>query len=208
MKDYETKSGKLIRWVYMLSQEMIKGIFFIILVLASCSQNVKESHAQKENIQKELNDPSLSEEDSTQIALKSENAAQAKVWLEHAILEYFNQELNDWSFMTTAEYNEFKIDMINSIYWHGIELDSLKKKWSNKYEVTADKTGVGFLIGAQDYKSIVIKTCKTIPSKVEGEYLFKLVLCDTGYDQCYESDVTVIEHNGSYAINDVREYYR
>ncbi|XOV68275.1 MAG: hypothetical protein ACFHU9_03675 [Fluviicola sp.] len=185
---------------------MYKLLFVIILAFISCSENKSESILDKEKIQNaELDDESMTIRDDSEV---NDNSEQAKRWLETAIKEYFDQELNDWSFMTTDEYYEYKIDMINSVYAHGIAIDSLEKKWSYKYEVSEKKTGVGFLIGAQDYYNVVIQTCSTLPSIKKGNYLFKLVLCDTGYDQCFESDVTVIEYNNSYAIDDVKEYYR
>lgn len=184
---------------------MYKILFATILAFTSCSESKSGPNLDEENIQNsELNDQSTAKDD----IVSNYNSEQAKIWLESAIKKYFDQELNDWSFMTTKEYDEYKTDMINTIYSRGIELDSLKKKWSFKYEVTEKKAGVGFLIGTQDYYSILIKTCRALPSSTKGEYLFKLILCDTGYGQCFESDVTVIEDNGSYAIDDVKEYFR
>lgn len=185
---------------------MNKILFFAVLALVSCSSGMNESNLEAENEQIDIDEQLTSDlDDSDQSTGDSE---QAKIWLERSINEHFEQELNDWSSMATKAYYEYKTDMINSNFSHGLELDALKKKWSHKYEVSADRVGVGFLIGAQDHTSIEIKTCKALPSEVEGEYLFKLVLCDKGYDQCYESDVTVIEYDDSYAIDDVKEYYK
>lgn len=152
---------------------MYKVFFATILAFTSCSESRSEPILNEEKVQKtELNDQSTAVHDDI---TSNDNSEQAKRWLESAIKEYFDQELNDWSF---------------------------------KYEVTEKKTGVGFLIGAQDYYNIVIKTCNALPSGTKGEYLFELVICDTGYDQCFGSDVTVIEYNDSYAIDDVKEYYK
>jgi len=187
---------------------MKKILFFAILTLASCSENIEASDVKEKIVHTETDELSNSDRNNNQIVEPSDNSERVQVWLEQSIGEYFDQDLTDWSFMTTSEYNEYKIDMINSIYSHGIELDSLKKKWSYKYEVVSDRTGVGFLIGAQDYINITIKNCKSLPSNNRGEYLFKIILCDTGYDECYESDVTVIEYNNTYVIDNVKEYFR
>jgi len=188
-----------------------KLLFVIVLAFSSCSENKNQQIIDSEKVKNtELKDQPtdvLDTDVKAETAL-NENPQQAEKWLKSAIEAYFNQELNDWSFMTTAEYNEYKIDMINSVYVHGIELDSLRKKWSFKYEVTEKRIGVGFLIGAQDYSNIVIKTCNLLSSNEKGGYFFKLILCDTDYDQCYESDVTIVEYEGSYAIDNVKEYYR
>jgi len=179
--------------------KMNKLLLFTVLAFVSCSEDQNTLNVEEENVQNTtLNDQSTSDKDNTK---------EVKAWLELVIQEYFKQDLNDWSTITTKEYAEYKSDMINSIYSHGIELDSLKKKWSYKYEVTKSKTGVGFLIGAQDYYNIVIKSCKALSSENQGEYVFKVILCDTGYDQCYESDITVIKYVGSYAIDGTKEYF-
>lgn len=179
---------------------MNKLFFLIILVLTSCSN---DNGTLDESTLSELK--SLPSSDS--ISSQTIDSGQAKIWLEQAIKTYFQQEINDMSFMTTAEYNEYKIDMMNSPFSHGIELDSLKKKWSHKYEVTQEKANVGFLINAQDYFNITIKTCMVLPSDSEEKVVLKLILCDTGYDKCHESDVTVIEYGDSYAIDDVEEHF-
>ena len=98
--------------------------------------------------------------------------------------------------------------MINSIYSHGIDLEVLKEKWSYKYDVSDEKAGLGFLIGAQDYYNIIINSCTPLNTSSKTDYLFRLVLCDTGYDECFESEVTVISYRGSFAIDDVTEGFR
>jgi hypothetical protein len=187
---------------------MYKILFILVIVVTSCSQEAKNE------INNDIQSGSTNEID-TVITKKleieknsSDNSELAQAWLEKAILEYFNQEINDRGSITTKDYDEYKGDMINSVYSHGLDLDALKEKWTHKYDVSANNSGVGFLIGAQDYLTIIIKSCTLVASPNKGELLFNLVLCDTGYDECYESDITVVPYNGLFAIDNVKEYFR
>lgn len=176
-------------------------LLLLLIISAACSERPNDLGTEVEQKETSENPETISEEQTI------EDASPAKEWLERAVIEYFSQELNDRSTITTPSYNEYKGDMMNSVYTHGIPLDSLKKKWSHKYEVSKENTGTGFLINAQDYYKIKIQSCLILPSEKQGEYKLKLTLCDVGYDKCHESDVTVIEYNGGYAIDNVKEHY-
>lgn len=166
--------------------------FTLILLLLACSGTAESTSKTK-----------LVKIDADSI----NHSTKAKEWLEFSIDKYFNQDLTDWSSITTSEYNEYKLDMINAIYSDNLSLDYLNAKWSHKYEVGEDQLGLGFLFDSQDYYKIVIQENNPIPSKIEDQYMFNITLCDTQTKQCYESIITVIKGKESYAIDNVIEKF-
>ena len=116
--------------------------------------------------------------------------------------------MHDFKLITTGEYFGLKSDLINSNYEHGIDLDSIRKKWSYKYAISAEDIGVGFLIDAQDNGQIEVESCKLLNTKVSSSYLFRVSLYDTLFKTHHKSDITVVPYNGSYAIDYVREHWK
>lgn len=132
----------------------------------------------------------------------------AKEWLMNAINRQFDEGVHNFEEITTEEYYGLKSDLINSNYSHGIDLDSIQKKWSYKYEITSDDIDVGFLINAQDYGEIQIESCKLIQLITDSRFVFEVSLYDTLFEARYKSDITVIPYKGSFAIDYVREHWK
>lgn len=177
----------------------------LILILTACSH--APDTPQETNVDRDETPISTETSNLVEDAPADEQAERAEEWLKKALINYFAQEINDWSTIMTETFREYKGDMMNATYTHGIPLDSLKRKWSYKYEVSKEKTLDGFLINAQDYINIVIDSCALVSSSDDGKYVFKIVLYDTGFDSYSESDLTVIEYRGSFAIDDSKEYF-
>lgn len=177
-----------------------------MLILTACS------HApdQTEEAMPDRNETSIPTETSDLVedAPAEEQAKRAEKWLKDALHNYFAEEMPDRSTIMTETFSAYKGDMMNATYTHGIPLDSLKRKWSYKYEVSHEKTLDGFLINAQDYINVVIDSCALLSSSDDGKYVFKIVLYDTGFDRYSESDLTVIEYRDAFAIDDSKEYFR
>lgn len=177
----------------------------LILIITACSHtpdNTQETHVDR-------NETSSSTETSDLVASATvdEKVKRAEEWLKDALHNYFAEEMPDRSTIMTETFSAYKGDMMNATYTHGIPLDSLKRKWSYKYEVSHEKTLDGFLINAQDYINIVIDSCALVSSSDDGKYVFKVVLYDTGFDSYSESDLTVIEYRDAFAIDDSKEYF-
>ena len=186
---------------------MYKILFVLFVVIASCSEdaNNDQGHTQDDPIL-EVNSEWL--DNSEKEKPSSNKTDSAKNWLTEAIDKHFNQGVNDFSLITTDEYYGYKIDVINSNFSHGIDLDSIKNKWSHKYEVSQDDIDVGFLIDAQDNGKIEIESCVLRNSSRNSILLFSVSLYDTLFKSHYKSDITVIPYNGSYAIDDVKENFK
>jgi hypothetical protein len=187
---------------------MNKILFLLIIFIASCS-------GEKKSEQYNIIQPDSIEEDSLLSIADSENdestlneVSLAKNWLVEAINNHFNQDLPNLKSITTEEYYGYKIDVMNSNFSHGIDLDSIKKKWSYKYDVSSDDIDVGFLIDAQDNGKMEIESCQILNRYSISEFIFSVVLYDTLFKARYKSDVTVIPYNGSYAIDYVKEYFK
>lgn len=130
----------------------------------------------------------------------------AQTWIEKAIPEYFNVGLNPIESITTTRYAEYKTDMINSDY-DGLTLEELQAKWGKIYDVTEDKLGLGFLIGAQDWDEVRIDRCTFVKAPTDSSFVFDLVLLDKATATKYPSRVTVVRDNDSFAIDEVKEEY-
>lgn len=186
---------------------MYKILFPLIIFIASCSRETESEQYTTIQPDSIAEDSLKSIEDTAndKPTLKEENLA--KNWLIDAIDNHFNQGLPDFKLITTDEYCRYKIDVINSNFSHGIDLDSIKKKWSYKYDVSSDDIDVGFLIDAQDNGKIEIESCQMLNGSTNSEFIFSVVLYDTLFKARYKSDITVIPYNGSYAIDYVKEYF-
>ncbi len=186
--------------------EMKKSILFPLLILAACTQNTEH----KKEAEKDLTAPNPSTQTVQPVEAEQtdQKAKRAEKWLKDALHNYFAEEMPDRSTIMTETFSAYKGDMMNATYTHGIPLDSLKRKWSYKYEVSHEKTLDGFLINAQDYLNVVIDSCALLSSSDDGKYVFKIVLYDTGFDRYSESDLTVIEYRDAFAIDDSKEYFR
>ena len=184
---------------------MKKSLLFPLLILAACSQKTEPTKEVEKN-PTNLN-PSTETVQAVEVKQTDQKAERAEEWLKNALHNYFAEEINDWSTITTETFCAYKGDMMNATYTHGIPLDSLKRKWSYKYEVSHEKTLDGFLINAQDYINIVIDSCALVSSSDDGKYVFKIVLYDTGFDSYSESNLTVIEYRDAFAIDDSKEYF-
>ncbi len=186
---------------------MNKIFLFSILIITACSENVEEPEIKVQQSHQLEESSSPDENTNGQNSKQSDvNANAAEQWLRNALTYYFAQELSDRSTITTSDFDEYKGDMMNAYYTHGIPMDSLKKKWGHKYEVSKEKALDGFLINAHDYINIVINKCELISSN-EGKYIFNVILYDTGFETYSESDLTVIHHKGSFAIDDSKEFF-
>lgn len=129
----------------------------------------------------------------------------AESWLCNAVKNHFAADLPDLKTICTPEYAAFKLDVIASPY-DGLPYKDLHKRYGKQFKFTEDDLGRGFLIGAQDYSMISIKTCKMIRS-ADMLFVFDLTLEDKANNAEWRSNVTVVPFENSYRISDVEEFY-
>ena len=181
---------------------MYKILFLILLLITSCSESkvTERPNEAKTN----PNSPKPIENQPKETISVDE----AKSWLIDAIDRQFNHELQSFKVITTEEYYGLKSDLINSNFVHGIDLDSIKKKWSYKYDISSDDIDVGFLIDAQDNGQIEIESCELLNQLPNSNFVFGVSLYDTLFKAHYKSDITVISYKESYAIDYVKEHWK
>lgn len=139
---------------------------------------------------------------------ESNEAENAKKWLEKSIVDYFkadigNEEKNLQK-ITTKDYFDYKTDAMN------VDLDvdgsltekEFQDKWKSKFNTNKAGIGVGFLISAQDWINIEVGSCD-LQSSSKDEYVFNVVLRDDGFKAQYPSVIKVVKENGSFLIADV-----
>lgn len=184
---------------------MNKLLFSILVLVSACSdtENLKETN--ETQIKSEL--PETIDNHSL-IKNSANDSEQAKIWLIEAIDLQFNGPIQSFEKITTKEYYGFKSDLIGSNYEYGIDLDSIRKKWSYKYKISSDDIDVGFLIGAQDNGKIEVESCHLLSKLPNSKFIFGVSLYDTLFKEHYKSEITVIPYNGTYAIDNVKEYFR
>jgi hypothetical protein len=184
---------------------MYKTLLILLVLVTSCSQS--EVTDQPSEAQNNENSPKPIDNQSKETKLVDE-VEQAKRWLVDAIDRQFNYELQSFKVITTEEYYELKSDLINSNFVHGIDLDSIRKKWSYKYDISSDDIDVGFLIDAQDNGQIEIESCELLNQLPNSNFVFGVSLYDTLFKAQYKSDITVIPYKESYAIDYVKEHWK
>jgi len=143
-----------------------------------------------------------------QVATKADTAEDAEKWLRDGITSYFDQELNDMNTLTTPTYAEYKHDLMASVYEGGLSYEELQAKWGKKFSFTKDDVVSGFLIGAQDYYNIEIEKCFLLSSTDNFTYKFKVTLHDTGYNERWKSEITVIPYKDSFRISYIKDLYK
>ena len=178
-----------------MKRTIIASLFLII----ACKEEKKETNnaAEPQQVQEKvvLNNASNEAED-------------AKKWLEKSIVNYFKADLGSEAIemqkITTKDYFDYKTDAMN------VDLDvdgsltekEFQNKWKSKFDTDKAGVGVGFLINAQDWINIEVGSCD-LKSSSKDEYTFDVVLRDDGAKAKYPSVIKVVKENGSFLIADV-----
>ncbi|UTX48593.1 hypothetical protein [Chryseobacterium sp. MA9] len=139
---------------------------------------------------------------------ESNEAEDAKKWLEKNIVDYFKADIGseekNMQKITTKDYFNYKTDATN------VDMDvdgsltekEFQDKWKSKFDTSKAGLGVGFLIAAQDWNKIEVGSCE-LKSTSKDEYIFNVVLRDDGFKAQYPSVIKVVKENGSFLIADV-----
>lgn len=139
---------------------------------------------------------------------ESNEAEDAKKWLEKSIVDYFKADIGseekNMRKITTKDYFDYKMDAMN------VDLDvsgsltekEFQDKWKTSFDVRKAGVGAGFLIAAQDWDKIEVGSCDLELSSTD-EYLFNVVLTDKNFKAEYPSVIRVVKENGSFLIADV-----
>lgn len=139
---------------------------------------------------------------------ESNEAEDAKKWLEKSIVDYFKADIGseekNMRKITTKDYFDYKMDAMN------VDLDvsgsltekEFQDKWKTRFDVRKAGVGAGFLIAAQDWDKIEVGSCDLELSSTD-EYLFNVVLTDKNFKAEYPSVIRVVKENGSFLIADV-----
>lgn len=178
-----------------MKRTIIASLFLII----GCKEEKKEI--------KTVTEPQQTEEKALQDN-QSNEAEDAKKWLERSIVDYFKADIGigekNLQKITTKDYFDYKTDATN------VDLDvdgsltekEFQNKWKSKFDTSKAGIGIGFLIPAQDWINIEVESCDLKSSTKDG-YIFNVVLRDDGYKAHYPSVIKVIKENGSFLIADV-----
>ncbi|MDW9381747.1 hypothetical protein [Chryseobacterium sp. JV558] len=139
---------------------------------------------------------------------ESNEAEDAKKWLEKSIVDYFKADIGseekNREKITTKDYFDYKTDATN------VDMDvdgsltekEFQDKWKSKFDTNKAGVGVGFLITAQDWDKIEVGSCD-LKSSSKDEYIFNVVLTDNSFKAKYPSVIKVVKQNGSFLIADV-----
>ncbi|CAI8938803.1 hypothetical protein [Chryseobacterium sp. IT-36CA2] len=178
-----------------MKRMIIASLFLII----ACKEEKKEA--------KTVIEPQRIEEKLVQNH-QSNEAEDAKKWLEKSIVDYFKADIGNGEKnlqkITTKDYFDYKMDATN------VDLDvdgsltekEFQDKWKSKFDTGKAGVGIGFLISAQDWVNIEVESCD-LKSSSKNEYVFNVVLRDDGFKAHYPSVIKVIKENGSFLIADV-----
>ncbi|MGE8535523.1 hypothetical protein KYG33_21900 [Chryseobacterium sp. D764] len=178
-----------------MKRTIIASLFLII----ACKEEKKEM--------KTAIEPQQTEE---KVVLNNESneAEDAKKWLEKSIVDYFKADIGSeeksMQKITTKDYFDYKTDATN------VDMDvdgsltekEFQDKWKSKFDTSKSGIGVGFLITAQDWNKIEVGSCD-LKSSSKDEYTFNVVLVDDGFKAKYPSVIKVVKENGSFLIADV-----
>ncbi|TZF95086.1 hypothetical protein FW781_14415 [Chryseobacterium panacisoli] len=159
---------------------------------------------------KEINNVTEPQQIEEKVVLNNESneAEDAKRWLEKSIIDYFKADIGNgeknMQKITTKDYFDYKTDAMN------VDMDvdgsltekEFQDKWKSKFDTRKAGVGVGFLITAQDWNKIEVGSCE-LKSSSKDEYVFSIVLRDDGFKAKYPSVIKVIKENGSFLIADV-----
>jgi len=138
----------------------------------------------------------------------SNEAEDAKKWLEKSIVDYFKADIGseekNMQKITTKDYFDYKTDATN------VDMDvdgsltekEFQDKWKSKFDTSKAGIGVGFLITAQDWDKIEVGSCD-LKSTSKDEHIFNVVLTDNSFKAKYPSVIKVVKQNGSFLIADV-----
>ncbi|ADY51708.1 hypothetical protein Pedsa_1139 [Pseudopedobacter saltans DSM 12145] len=172
-------------------------LMILILVYTVCSCNSPSKTNTNKN------------EDTT-ATIKAESTDSvhlAQIWLKRSIEGFFkdfDQLKGNFSSITTPGYYEFKMDAIHIDYDGGLSETEFKNKWSQRYSEFAG-VNEGFMIGGNDFGTVKVKECKFINRTKQHGYLFHTIIEDTELHNEFIRDITVVSHQGSFLIDDVKE---
>ncbi|QBA21278.1 hypothetical protein EU348_08765 [Chryseobacterium indologenes] len=178
---------------------MKRTIIASLLLIIACKEEKKEIKTDVKPVQIE---------EKVVLHHESNEAEDAKKWLEKSIVDYFKADIGseekNMRKITTKDYFDYKMDAMN------VDLDvsgsltekEFQDKWRTRFDVSKAGVGAGFLIAAQDWDKIEVGSCDLELSSTD-EYLFNVVLTDKNVKAEYPSVIRVVKENGSFLIADV-----
>lgn len=180
---------------------MKRTIIASLFLIMGCKEEKKEAIATQP-------EPEVKEKVVLHTKAKTNEAEEAKKWLEKSIEEYFRSDLGNldknMQKITTKEYYDYKGDAMS------VDMDvegsltekEFNDKWKGKFDTKKAGIGVGFLIAGQDWDKVQVTKCQLI-SENDNSYLFDVVLNDKALKAIYPVKVKVSKDKDSFLIADV-----
>jgi hypothetical protein len=164
---------------------ILGGIILILGLQFSCTKSTEKEETTAEQ---------------PQISADSLNIL-AQEWLETNIETYFKKTPEDFKYLCTPEYYEYKSDAIQVGYDGGLEDEAFIKKWSPKFNTKLSGMGLGFMISGQDFGKIQV----TSVTPTDTSLFYNVVIDDVAFRTTYHRKIKLVPAENSFLIADIEE---
>ena len=199
--------------VILLILTTLGGVGYFLITMKTFTDGVIEDSKRIDELKKSgaFDEPIIITEDSAnQIISGSTNqeANDPKKWLLNSVKEFFDQNSRQhFRDITTERYAEYKQDAICVVYDcdNSLTEEQFQQKWNDIYDISYAGFGESFLTGQQDWGNIILSKCRLTSEPKQGTYIFDTVVEDTMFELTYSIEITVMQTNDGFKIDDVKK---